>query len=457
MSPNPLHTNLLQRIDQPLARYAALDRYYRGEQPLAFLAPEARKALGDRFGRIASNLCRLSVTSIAERLRVTGFSGADVWADWLRNDLDQLAPVAHREALLLGTSYVVVWADALGRPQVSIESAHQMSVVRDPGTRQIVAACKRWTTATTTEATIFEADTITRLRANNAGATTAGFEVVGVLDNPLGVAPVVALTNTDRILDPVPDLSGVSEIDDLIPLVDALNKTLADMMVGSEFYARPRRWATGVELVEEPVLDDDGNEVLDDDGDPVVEEVNPYPEENRMMLAEQNEAKFGQLEASGLGAYQASVQVLLEQIMAVSALPAHYVGITAANPASADAMRAAEAALTARAESKASLFGRSWEQVARLIVAVRDEVSPFDVEASVVWADPATRSIAQEADAVTKLYQAGLLPATYALKRLGYSDDEITEIRTATRLEAMDKAGADMTSLLPTAPAEPAQ
>ena len=441
---NALHTALLQRIDAPQARYAVLDRYYVGEQPLAFLAPEARKALGDRFGRIASNLCRLSVTSIAERLRVTGFDGVDVWSDWLRNDLDQLAPVSHREALLLGANYVVVWADAQGRPQVSIESAHQMSVQVDPGTRQIVAACKRWTTETTTEATIFEADTITRLRANNVGATTAGFETVEVLDNPLGVVPVVRLANTDRILgDPV------SEIADLIPLVDALNKILADMMVGSEFYARPRRWATGVELVEEPVVDDEGNPVLDEDGDPVVEETSPYPETNRMMIAEQAEAKFGQLEASGLTAYSSSIEALLTQIMGVSALPAHYVGITSANPASADAMRAAEAALTARAEAKQALFGRAWEQVARLIVAVRDGVDPAEVEASVQWADPSTRSIAQEADAVVKLHQAGLLPATYALKRLGYSDTEITDIRTATRLEAMDSAGADVTSLLP--------
>lgn len=444
MNPDPLYTKLLQRIDGTAGVFADLDRYYEGRQPLSFLAPEARAALGDRFGRIATNLPRLAVTSLAERLRVTGFDGVDVWADWLRNDLDQLAPVAHREALLLGESYVVVWADTLGRPQVSIESAHQMSCVLDPGTRRIVAAAKRWTTDTTTEAVIYEADQITRLRADNPGATTAGFKTVEVLDNPLGIPPVVRLANTDRILgDPT------SEIADLIPLVDALNKILADMMVASEYTARPRRWATGVELVEEPVLDDDGNPVLDGAGDPVIEETNPFPEGNRMMIDENDTAKFGQLEASNLGGYQTAVEVLLEQIMAVSALPAHYVGITSANPASADAMRAAEAALTARAESKAALFGRSWEQVARLMVAVREGVSPFDVDTSVVWADPSTRSVAAEADAVTKLFQSGLLPADYALKRLGYTDDEIIAIRAARRVEALDKAGTDLTALAP--------
>ena len=29
-------------------------------------------------------------------------------------------------------------------------------------------------------------------------------------------------------------------------------------MVTTEYVGRPRRWATGIELTEEPVLDDDG-------------------------------------------------------------------------------------------------------------------------------------------------------------------------------------------------------
>ena len=80
---------LLQKLDEPAAKYAELERYYTGTQPLAFLSPEVKTALGDRFGRMASNLPRLAVTSLTERLRVTGFTGVDVWRDWLRNDMDQ--------------------------------------------------------------------------------------------------------------------------------------------------------------------------------------------------------------------------------------------------------------------------------------------------------------------------------------------------------------------------------
>ena len=105
-------------------------------------------------------------------------------------------------------------------------------------------------------------------------------------------------------------------------------------MVTSEYVGRPRRWATGIELTEEPVLDDDGNPVLDDDGQPVMTEVNPIPEGHRAMISENDDAKFGQLNAADLAGYEASVRVILGQIMAVSTLPAHYVGVFTDNPAS---------------------------------------------------------------------------------------------------------------------------
>ncbi|ADG80466.1 Phage portal protein, SPP1 Gp6-like OS=Tsukamurella paurometabola (strain ATCC 8368 / DSM /CCUG 35730 / CIP 100753 / JCM 10117 / KCTC 9821 / NBRC 16120/ NCIMB 702349 / NCTC 13040) OX=521096 GN=Tpau_3894 PE=4 SV=1 [Tsukamurella paurometabola] len=421
-----LTTELLQRIDANAGQHSRLDRYYEGMSPLAFLSPEAVKALGDRLRRVSVNVPRLLVDSMAERLRVTGIKGADVWDDWLRNDLDQVSHVAHREALILGSSFAIVWAGADRRPQVSIESARQMSMIVDPGSRRPIAAAKRWTTATTTEATIFEAEQITRLRANNTGATTTGFEVVEVLDNPLGVVPVVRFTNSARLLDEC----GRSEMADVLDLSDAVTKLTTDLLIASEFGARPRRWATGVELVE----DDDGNVR------------NPFPEGDRMMISEAEGAKFGQLAGADLAGYENAIGVLMRQISAVSGLPEHQLGIGGDNPPSADSIRASEAALTARAEAKQAQFGRSWEQVARLIVGVRDGVDPLTVEPRIEWADAATRSEAQEADAVTKLYAAGLLPASYALKRLGYSDGEVDEIHAARARDAV--ANIDASAVL---------
>jgi len=204
------------------------------------------------------------------------------------------------------------------------------------------------------------------------------------------------------------------------------------MMVSSEYFARPRRWATGLELAE------------DDDGNPV----NPIQEGHRMMVSEDPDTKFGQLAASNLSSYEASVRVLIGQIMAVSGLPAHYLGTLTDSPTSADSMRAAEASLAARAAARQSQFGRAWEDVARLMVAVRSGVDPYRVDVRVEWADTTTRSVAQEADAAVKLYSAGLLPVTTTLARLGYTEDEIAAIRKARREQALDTAATDIEGLL---------
>ncbi|BBY42181.1 hypothetical protein MCEL_04760 [Mycolicibacterium celeriflavum] len=75
-------TLLLQKLDEPTAKYGELEQYYAGMQALAFLSPESKAALGTRFGRMATNIPRVAVTSLTERLRVTGFTGVDVWPDY---------------------------------------------------------------------------------------------------------------------------------------------------------------------------------------------------------------------------------------------------------------------------------------------------------------------------------------------------------------------------------------
>src|SRR5690625_7519921 len=112
------------------------------------------------------NIPKLAVTALAERLRVIGFAkdgqpDLNIWQDWIQNDMDQLAIVAHREALTLGSSYIIVWADQYGDPSVTVESARQVAVMRDPGTRRIVAAERRWETAETKEAVVYEAGRVT--------------------------------------------------------------------------------------------------------------------------------------------------------------------------------------------------------------------------------------------------------------------------------------------------------
>ncbi len=409
-----LLTGLQMRLDASQGRLNTLSTYYEGRQPLAFLSPTSKLAVGDRLDRLVSNVCKLSVVSLAERLRITaltldGSPSDRLWQWWLENDLDDSSTIAHREALAFGSSYAIVWAGPDGSPNVSIESAKQVTTLIDPGTRQVTAALKRWSdvdpvtgSPMNTHAVLYGPDEIVHYQSDAYGTPAISWNVTGTVRNPLGMVPVVPLLNSETLLDTF----GTSEMSDVIPLCDALSKLLADLMVSSEYAGRPRRWATGIELVE----DDQGNEV------------NPIPDSDRAMIAEDPAAKFGMLPAADLSGYGTAVQIIVQQIAAVSGMPPHYLGV-AERVTSADALRASEASLATRAEDRQRRFGRSWRQVGQLMVAVADGVDPRTVRAGVTWADPTTASAAQEADAASKLVDAGIVTPDQAAQKMGVTKE----------------------------------
>lgn len=383
-----LLVELLKALDAPQPRYVELERYARGQQPLAFISPESRKALGNRMTHIASNIPALAINSIVERLRPTGFSDARAWNAFTAADLDQLAADAMRDALLYGTGYVLVWTKG-GKPVATVESPRECAVLRDPADRSVVAAVKKYATKTQAHAYLYLPDRVEHWVAKTTGAANTAFALAETVDNPLGIVPLVPIDNGD------------SEIRDLLSLCDALNKVLADMMVASEAAGKPRRWIAGLELIERPRLDSDGNPVIGVDGEPVVDLVSPIDDINttQTAIAEDKDTKFGSWPASDLTGFREGVQVLISQISAVSSLPAHYLSpLTAAQVPSADGLRAAEASLTARAESKQLAFGRALEMVGRLLIAIATGLDPLDIPLRVKWASAATRSLSAEAD-----------------------------------------------------------
>ncbi|KRF19405.1 hypothetical protein ASG90_20545 [Nocardioides sp. Soil797] len=435
---------LSRKLDETSPPLRDLDAYYSGSQPLAFLSAEAKEALGDRLRVLQTNYPRLVVDSIAERLRVKGFTvngtpALDIYAAWEAAGMEDSHGVAHTEALTLGRSFVTVWADSTGAPVITVESPHEVAVVRDPLSREVTAAAKRWREDGRARATLLLPDRIyhyvSSARVPEGGVIPPeGWQHMANRRNPLGEVPVVPFVNRGRLLD----VDGVSEMRDVTDLSDAIAKLLADLMVSSEFGSRPRRWATGMEVKEEQATDADGTPLTDEVGDPVMVAVNPFGNgPSRVWQAEEPDASFGQFPTADLTGYGSAVELMLQSISAVSGLPAHYLGIHGDQPASADAIRSAEASLVARCHARMRSFGPSWAKVASLTAAVQNGSRPQRVE--VVWDSPETRTVAQEADAVTKLVQANIMPTEEALARLGYDPQQIHLMRQMRQREALDK------------------
>lgn len=434
------------KLDTARPELDRLDQYWAGRQPAAFMSKKSRDALQGGLRHLAVNFPRLAVESLVERLQVTGFqhygdstTDPELWATWRRCGLDDAAAQVHADALVYGRGFVLVWADDTGRPVVTVESPQQVSIVRDPSTRAVRAALKRWRDGTKLHAVLYTPDNVHRLtHPSHTGDTfpATGWRVSESLDNPFGVVPLVPFVNRGRLCD----VDGVSEMSDVLDLVDALNKVTSDALVTSEYYARPRRWATGLELEE----DEDGNVV------------NPFTnEDGRLWTSESPDTRFGQFDAAGVQGYTELMASLTQMIGAVSGLPPHYLGLNGDQPPSADSIRSAEASLVSRAQALMRTFGRSWGQVAALIHAVITGDDALTVDVAPVWASPETRTPAQQTDAAAKQVDMGV-PLTLVLQEtLGWSSEQVDRVSKAQRAEALNRSGVDLAQLVQDAPAAP--
>lgn len=417
----------IAHIDAALIRKRHLR--YKGKTTI----PYTLDKVNEQYAPFNVNLCKTAVDAVAERIRLKGVDMEDEQLTarasrlFKRANFDAVLPLLVTEMLALGKSYALVWPDHRGIISVTAESPLQMVVDTNPISGEVTKALKTWTVdrgrGLEQYAALYEPEVITIVQGTNAN-----LDVLEQTPNPLGTVPIVPLVNASSAGDT--GISGISVIDDIGHIVDALSKVLIDMLVTSEDVARPRRWATGVTLQSgngystDWTADSDapGARIsfgsFDDDED---EAISPFDESNRMWTAESESAKFGQLDGANLAGYRTAVDLLVQQIMAVSDLPAHMVGITTANPSSADGIRASEAGLTARAESRIKIVARAVEHIAQIMLAMDTGRLPGDYSPTATFANPGTRSTAQEADAVTKLHALGIISTEEARAMMGIS------------------------------------
>lgn len=412
---------LLDHLENTSLRIRSRDERYRGYAPLRFAADQIS---GD-LKYFSVNLCRLAVDAVAERMKIKNLRatarGRDISTTanhlWRMSEMDQLIMPILVDTLALGASYLIVWNDQNGTPRITPESAFNVAVRRDPVTNEVIHAVKKWTDFNHNgqENATYVVEYTPSYIATFSRQPGKDWSELDRINNPLGVVPVVPLVNVDRMCNR--DI-GHSVIDELTTLVDALSKVLADMLVASEDVARPRRWASGVDLEEDH---EDGFTADGAPGEEAVKTpvVSPFESENRMFTVESPDAKFGQLPGADLKGYQTAVELILQQIMSVSALPAHMMGVTTANPASADGIRAAEASLTARAESRISVLGIQLEYAAKLQLALATGYSVGQINVETKWRSAATKSTAQEADAITKYFSLGIITLEEAREAMG--------------------------------------
>jgi hypothetical protein len=428
MSPIGMVKVLEQELASRQVLLQRLQDYHDGKHRLAFTSQKFRDAFGGMFASFADNWCQLVVDAVEERLNVEGFrygtdpkADKDAWLIWQANSLDAESQLAHSESLIKGDAFAIVWGDDNGQPKVSIESPRDVVVAYEPGNRRRrIAALKKWRDEDGYHCTLFTPNFVYKYDKDDQDVngdwkpyltTTEPWP----LRNPLGVVPVVPVTNRGSLTSSY----GVSEFLNVIPQQDAVNKLLADMLIASEYIAYPQRYVTGMEI---PVDENTGRPIA------------PFNVSlDKLLVAEDPAAKFGSLTAGDLQNYVTGIETLVQHIASQTRTPPHYFYLGGNFP-SGDAIKSAETGLVAKTRRKMRFYGEAWEEVMRLCFKVLGDPRGNETTTETIWADPEYRSESELADALIKRSAIGV-PRQQLWEDAGYTQTQIARFKA---MEASD-------------------
>lgn len=419
------------------AHYKLTDDYFFGRQRLAFATNSFRAAFGHLFHTFAYNRCASVVDAIADRLTISGWETdgkqdgeatpveTAAAAIWRRNKMQRRQGEVHAESLRSGNGYVIVWPDEeTGLARITPNAGNLIEAVYDDEYGESIAfAVKTWRVerginAGRWRATVYEPDAIRRsitlgksktmpAKANQLVPYTDDDNPV--TENEYGRVPVFHFVNNAAT-----GCDGRSELDDVIPLQDGLNKSLMDMLVAGEFLGFPQRYVAGIDIEFDPATG---------------KAIPPFDIGVDRLIAVTNEvAKFGQFDAADVTQFLSAQDGWDAKIARVSHVPIHWLNQVGVAP-SGEALKTAESPFVAKGEDRQGGFGGTWAEVMAFGLEIDGTAATDAAGIQPIWKPVGTRS---EMD----LLQAGAIKASLNVPdeqiwaEIGYTPYEIAKFKT---------------------------
>jgi hypothetical protein len=385
------------------------------------------------------------VDAFANRLIVTGWEtpgitegqtdqlGADAHVIWERNRFPRKQGELFAESLRSGDAYVIVWPDDNGEARLDVNRGHLLYPVYDdeyPERLSYAVKCwqihhgeygGRW------RVTIYDAESITRwiTRAKSDempekldGLIPYEDDAPPDIPNLYGEVPVFHFGNNADTGD-----CGTSELSDVIPLQDGVNKSIADMLIAGEYVSFPQRWVVGAA----PVVDPYSQESVEQFKAAV----------DRVWGVDDPNARFGQFDPADMGQYTASQDAWDLKISRVSMVPVHWLSMTGEFP-SGESLKTAEGPFTTKVKDRQTAFGDTLADLMAFALRV-EGVTQDDVSVTPIWAPAETRSDREALDAAAMKKALGV-PDFQVWAELGYTQEEIAEFTTAKEAAAARQA-----------------
>lgn len=430
--PNEVQNNYIkwavQAISSALEEYENFDDYYQGKHELAFATDKWTDAFGTEFEEFADNWCQIVVDTAAQRLEILGWDSDDKKSAkaaeeiWERNRGELEADEVHTQSFVKGDSYIVCWPDpkAEGKEaQFFYNDATEVTAFYDPANRRrIERAAKRYTGldgsvhlylyfATHTEHYIVPSSTT----PDQVAAFSAGLLPVG--DMPGGF--VKAEPDILNTFDKVPvfhfknralgSTHGTSELNIVIPIQNAINKLLMDMMVGSEFGSFRQK---AVASAGQPK---DG---FRSGGD-------------RVWATTDSSAKFFEFGQIDLEPMFKAVETLVGHVAKITQTPMHYLRTSGDMP-SGEALKTAESGLVKKVEARQKTWGRAWSDMMSFAVEIETGSRPTS-RIKPKWRSAETRHDLEQAQTAQLKSVLGIPLEQLWAEHFNYEEEEIANFK----------------------------
>jgi hypothetical protein len=478
-SPASLAKELLAILDRDGARIQRIDDYMHGEHDDPYMPPQADDEYRLLAKRAVSNWMPLLIGTPAQALYVDGYrpgtkasglpsassSTSGQWSHWQRSRMDARQAAVYRGALGYGHSFVLTEKTKKGVMSKGLSAKRTAALFEDPANDETpyaaITVVSKPRGETPGKARLFDGKreyAVTFKSYTDADSIrVGGGKLHGATECPV-----------TRFAASV-DLEGrtIGVVEPMIPLQNRINQTIFDLLVAQTYTSHEVRYVTGMapplqmEMLDEngmvttdPTLAVDSRPKLDPAGNPIPAAINHNA--RRFLFAEDPDVKFGSLPAGPIGSLIDSVDMSIRHLAAVSQTPPHHLLGQIAN-LSAEALLAAETALSRKITEFQSIFGEAWERVFRLAAELEGNTAEQeDFSGEVQWRDMESRSLAQAADALGKLADQLGIPKRGLWKRvpgitqteyedweqMAEEDDSVGQLATALTRATPDAAPA---------------
>jgi hypothetical protein len=456
--------SIVGRQEEAAEKVRDVRAYYDGDHP-TMLTQRQQEFLGPLLTEsewpFSHNLVKSVIDTLRERLEVNGFTvngespddsdeaagdpNAEAaglfWDWWVENRMDSQQVRLYRRTMRDGTSFVMVDFDQTKQiPRLTLHHVDDgtvgVSYHRDPGDPNVVMFANRyWYTfdpLTPGETGIERKTTylpgeIRKYKRN--AKTTNGWEPttdpedgdtwpipwVDASGAPLGVA-LIEFQNP-----------GGSEIGQIIPLQNALNKAWLDLIAAAD--------AQGFPVMAIEYADSNGGLLTDDDDIEGTDEFRIAPGRAIELFG----AHLNRIPGADLSSMMAVIDQITNAISGVSRVPSYYLRpIGGGEVPSGEALKQLESGLVKRAQEKQLVFGQSWQDVFTLAAKLAETFGgvniPDPMTIATQWEDPNVRNELGEAQ-TAQIHKLLNVPDQAIWRRLGYSPEEIAGFRDDARLE----------------------